>query len=513
MGAIPLIYPATSTRLEAKGSFLVRGRSISIADETEDGSPATNDWVLVESNAGGTWRKVQVGNIGGGGDALVANPLSQFAATTSLQLKNTISDETGSGALVFATSPTLVTPLLGTPTSGVLTNCTGLPMAAIVGAGTVNQILYSDGTKPTSSSALTWDGSIMTITTAGFASARYVGTGLYNGFYVRATNGAGQPYIALEHLTTQQAYFIYRQATGTASIGIDNSTDIINIGSTGLVGIGVAPVARLDLLAPASVTGLKIQANATPGTYLDFLDSGSANVLKCDSTGKFSIGNGTASSAFHVDSNAANTTAIATFENTAGDFQIFRSDATPEGAITGSIGDLCIDGTNGRVYTKRTGAASNTGWLSAAHSEYASLTTESNAVETTFAGTSADFSQMSQVTIFTANGIAAGLTPDHTNDHITVANAGDYEMTINFSFSGGLLDTYSFAFFKNNGATQLGGTRLTRKLGTGGDVGSASLTVQATLAAADTIEVWMQNEDDTSAALIEDAEFSMRRLN
>ncbi len=50
---------------------------------------------------------------GGSGDALVANPLSQFAATTSLQLKGVISDETGSGALVFATSPTLVTPVLG----------------------------------------------------------------------------------------------------------------------------------------------------------------------------------------------------------------------------------------------------------------------------------------------------------------------------------------------------------------------------------------------------------------
>lgn len=70
---------------------------------------------------------------GGGGDALTTDPLSQFAATTSLQLKGVISDETGSGALVFATSPTLVTPLLGTPTSGTLTNCTGLPIA---GGGT-----------------------------------------------------------------------------------------------------------------------------------------------------------------------------------------------------------------------------------------------------------------------------------------------------------------------------------------------------------------------------------------
>ena len=43
---------------------------------------------------------------------------------TSLQLLTALSDETGSGANVFATSPTLVSPLLGTPTSGNLANCT-----------------------------------------------------------------------------------------------------------------------------------------------------------------------------------------------------------------------------------------------------------------------------------------------------------------------------------------------------------------------------------------------------
>lgn len=53
----------------------------------------------------GTWAAIP-----GGGDALTTNPLSQFAATTSFQLKGVISDETGSGALVFATSPALVTP-------------------------------------------------------------------------------------------------------------------------------------------------------------------------------------------------------------------------------------------------------------------------------------------------------------------------------------------------------------------------------------------------------------------
>jgi len=39
-----------------------------------------------------------------------------------------MTDETGTGLLVFATSPTLTTPILGTPTSGTLTSCTGLPI-------------------------------------------------------------------------------------------------------------------------------------------------------------------------------------------------------------------------------------------------------------------------------------------------------------------------------------------------------------------------------------------------
>ncbi len=75
---------------------------------------------------------------GGGGDALTTDPLSQFAATTSAQLRGVISDETGTGALVFADTPTLVTPILGTPTSGTLTNCTGLPAAGVTGTALVN---------------------------------------------------------------------------------------------------------------------------------------------------------------------------------------------------------------------------------------------------------------------------------------------------------------------------------------------------------------------------------------
>lgn len=106
------------------------------------------------------------------------NKLSAFAATTSAEFAGVISDETGSGKAVFSNSPalvtpsgivkndvglgnvdntsdvnkpvssagqialafkadlispSLVTPFLGTPASGVLSNCTGLPIA---GGGT-----------------------------------------------------------------------------------------------------------------------------------------------------------------------------------------------------------------------------------------------------------------------------------------------------------------------------------------------------------------------------------------
>jgi|688.fasta_scaffold07534_25 hypothetical protein len=55
--------------------------------------------------------------------------VATFLATpSSANLAAAVTGETGSGALVFATSPTLVTPILGTPTSGTLTSCTGLPL-------------------------------------------------------------------------------------------------------------------------------------------------------------------------------------------------------------------------------------------------------------------------------------------------------------------------------------------------------------------------------------------------
>lgn len=61
-----------------------------------------------------------------------ANVGTFLATPSSANLAAAVTDETGSGALVFATSPTLVTPVLGTPTSGTLTNCTGYKESMII---------------------------------------------------------------------------------------------------------------------------------------------------------------------------------------------------------------------------------------------------------------------------------------------------------------------------------------------------------------------------------------------
>jgi hypothetical protein len=62
-----------------------------------------------------------------GVSGLGANVATFLGTPSSANLASAVTGETGSGALVFATSPTLVTPALGTPASGTLTNCTGYP--------------------------------------------------------------------------------------------------------------------------------------------------------------------------------------------------------------------------------------------------------------------------------------------------------------------------------------------------------------------------------------------------
>ena len=82
--------------------------------------------------------------------------LRQFAATTSAELAAVVSDETGSGLLVFATSPALVTPNIGTPSYAALTSASGLPLTTGV-TGTLPAA--NGGTGVANNAAMTVTGS------------------------------------------------------------------------------------------------------------------------------------------------------------------------------------------------------------------------------------------------------------------------------------------------------------------------------------------------------------------
>jgi hypothetical protein len=72
-------------------------------------------FVNLASNVTGT---LPVANGGTGITSLGAGVATFLGTPSSANLAAAVSDETGSGALVFANTPTLIAPLLGTPTSG-----------------------------------------------------------------------------------------------------------------------------------------------------------------------------------------------------------------------------------------------------------------------------------------------------------------------------------------------------------------------------------------------------------
>lgn len=109
-GTSLLVLPDASGTLATISDISTTTHSHDLSDLTQ--SSATSGQVPQWN--GSTW---VAANAGGGGDALVANPLSQFASTTSAQLAVVISDETGSGGLVFRDTPTLITPILGVATA------------------------------------------------------------------------------------------------------------------------------------------------------------------------------------------------------------------------------------------------------------------------------------------------------------------------------------------------------------------------------------------------------------
>jgi len=202
------------------------------------------------------------------GKASTANKLSDFAATTSLELKNTISDETGSGALVFATSPTLVTPVLGTPTSATLTNATGLPISTgVSGLGTgvatflatpSSANLISAITDETGTGALVFANTPTLVTpTIGVATATSVNK-------VAITAPATSATLTLADgstLATSGAYGVTLTATGTTALTLPTSGTL-------------ATQAYVDGVA----TGLDVKASVRAATTANITLSGTQTI-------------------------------------------------------------------------------------------------------------------------------------------------------------------------------------------------------------------------------------------
>lgn len=200
------------------------------------------------------------------GDALTSNPLSQFASTTSSQLAGVVSDETGSGNLVFNGSPNLTgtTTAASAILSGSLTvGTTSLNSSGFGSARFSQGSAFVDLGERTSGEGTIWLGPTAN-TNANYAFTS-TGTALsVNGtnsvtFRINATNNFALTSNALTFM--DGVNFVFGTTTGTKfgtattqKIGFFNATPIVQPGAT------------TDLGTALSNLGLRASGTAYPIT-------------------------------------------------------------------------------------------------------------------------------------------------------------------------------------------------------------------------------------------------------
>ena len=112
---------ATLSSIITPTNIITASNTLTLTNKTISGA---NNTITNVSLATGVTGTLPAAN-GGTGITSLGSGVATFLGTpSSANLAAAVTDETGSGALVFATSPTLVTPVLGTPTSGTLSGCT-----------------------------------------------------------------------------------------------------------------------------------------------------------------------------------------------------------------------------------------------------------------------------------------------------------------------------------------------------------------------------------------------------
>jgi hypothetical protein len=174
-----------------------------------------------------------------------------LATPSSANLATAVTDETGSGSLVFATSPTLVTPILGTPTSGTLTNCTGYTTANLSGTISNAQLANSSTTINGTSIALGASGTVTaaagtltgttlnsTVVTSSLTAVGTIATGVWNGTAIAIANGgtgqttASAAFNALSPITTTGDLIIGNGTNSATRLAIGANTYVLTSNGT-----------------------------------------------------------------------------------------------------------------------------------------------------------------------------------------------------------------------------------------------------------------------------------------